>query len=131
MIHEALRIHPSTGIILERCVPRGGIKIHGTYLAENTIIGVNCWVINRNKDIFGEDVESFRPERWIESAPKAVQKMRLNLFTVRRHLLSLRQLIVIFALPKNTLLTETFGYFLVWRGLTILYWKKSCHDANL
>lgn len=89
VINEALRIHPSTGLILERCVPRGGIKIHGTYLAENTIIGVNCWVINRNKDIFGEDVESFRPERWIDSAPKAVQKMRLNLFTVRRHQLSL------------------------------------------
>lgn len=89
VINEALRIHPSTGLILERYVPRGGIEIHGTYLAENTIIGVNCWVINRNKDIFGEDVESFRPERWIDSAPKAVQKMRLNLFTVRRHLLSL------------------------------------------
>lgn len=36
--------------------------LHGKYIAENTIIGVNCWVINRNKDIFGDDAETFRRE---------------------------------------------------------------------
>lgn len=82
MLNEALRIHPSTGLILERTVPKSGVKIHGTYIPENTIIGVNSWVMNRNKDIFGDDVDAFRPERWIDSPPAELQKMRTNMFTV-------------------------------------------------
>ena len=82
VINEALRIHPSTGLILERCVPPGGVTIHGSHIAERTIIGVNCWVVNRNKDIFGDDSDFFRPERWIDCTPEVLSIMRRNLFTV-------------------------------------------------
>ena len=30
-----------------------------------TVIGVNPWVVHRNSEIFGDDVESFNPERWL------------------------------------------------------------------
>ncbi|KAI1173081.1 cytochrome P450 [Nemania sp. FL0916] len=79
--NEALRIHPSTGLILERCTPKGGVTLHGKYIPENTIIGVNCWVVNRDKGIFGDDAHSFRPERWIDRDPKDVARMRANMFT--------------------------------------------------
>ncbi|KAI3321861.1 cytochrome P450 [Xylariaceae sp. AK1471] len=79
--NEALRIHPSTGLILERRTPKGGVTLHGQYIPEDTIIGVNCWVINRDKGIFGDDAHSFRPERWIDSEPKNVARMRTNMFT--------------------------------------------------
>ncbi|KAI8946322.1 cytochrome P450, partial [Xylaria longipes] len=79
--NEALRIHPSTGLILERRTPKGGVTLHGKYIPEDTIIGVNCWVVNRDKAIFGEDAHSFRPERWIESTPQDVARMRTNMFT--------------------------------------------------
>ncbi|KAI1288713.1 cytochrome P450 [Xylaria venustula] len=79
--NEALRIHPSTGLILERCTPKGGVTLHGQFIPENTIIGVNCWVVNRDKGIFGEDAHSFRPERWIESDPRDLARMRTNMFT--------------------------------------------------
>ncbi|KAI0096639.1 cytochrome P450 oxidoreductase [Nemania sp. FL0031] len=79
--NETLRYHPSTGIIFERVCPKGGVTLHGQYIPENTHIGVNAWVINRDKSIFGEDADTFRPERWIESDPKAVTKMKMNLFT--------------------------------------------------
>ncbi|KAI0865193.1 cytochrome P450 oxidoreductase [Xylaria cubensis] len=79
--NETLRYHPSTGIIFERVCPKGGVTLHGQYIPENTHIGVNAWVINRDKSIFGEDADTFRPERWIESEPAAVTKMKMNLFT--------------------------------------------------
>ncbi|KAI1811398.1 cytochrome P450 [Poronia punctata] len=78
---EALRIHPSTGLILERITPKGGVTLHNQYIPEGTIIGVNSWVVNRDKAIFGQDAHLFRPERWIESEPKAVAKMKVNMFT--------------------------------------------------
>lgn len=37
--------------------------------------------MNRDKGIFGEDAHSFRPERWIDSDPKDVTRMRTNMFT--------------------------------------------------
>jgi cytochrome P450 len=81
--NEALRIHPSTGLILERRCPKGGVTLHGRHIPEDIIIGVNCWVVNRDKSIFGEDAHEFRPERWTDSDPKDVTRMRTNMFTVR------------------------------------------------
>ena len=31
-----------------------------------TIVGTNAWVLHRNKQVYGDDAEAFRPERWIE-----------------------------------------------------------------
>lgn len=82
VINEAMRVHPATGFILERLVPRGGVTLHGVYLPEGTVVGVNAWVLHRNKDVFGEDVHSFRPERWIEGDEAKIKEMKRNLFTV-------------------------------------------------
>jgi Cytochrome P450 len=30
-----------------------------------TVVGINSWVAHRNKSVFGEDVDQFRPERWL------------------------------------------------------------------
>lgn len=38
--------------------------------------------MNRNKDIFGPDVEIFRPERWIDNTPEQLQAMRKHMGTV-------------------------------------------------
>lgn len=83
VINEAMRIHPATGFILERLVPKGGATLHGVYLPENTVVGVNSWVLHRNKDVFGEDVHSFRPERWIDGDENKIKEMKRNLLTVR------------------------------------------------
>lgn len=77
-----MRIHPATGFILERRVPKGGISLHGTYLPEDTVVGVNSWVLHYNKKVFGEDAHSFRPERWIEGDEEKIKDMKRNLFTV-------------------------------------------------
>lgn len=64
-IKEAFRLHPAPGLPLERVVPRQGAEIAGEFIKGGTIVGCSAWVIHRRKEIFGEDVEVFRPERWL------------------------------------------------------------------
>lgn len=58
--------------------------VDGVQITGGTTIGVNAWVMNRNEDIFGADVEEFRSERWIESPPEKIKDMHRNLFTVSK-----------------------------------------------
>ena len=91
IINEALRIHPNTGLILERVVPPEGATIDGYTIPGGTIVGVNAWVIHRDAEIFGEDVLEFRPERWLEASEKKASEMKRNLFSVCRLETSLPQ----------------------------------------
>ncbi|GME41742.1 Cytochrome P450 [Neofusicoccum parvum] len=65
VLQEGLRIHPSTGLPMERVVPKGGAEIAGRFLPEGTKVGINSWVAHANKDVFGDDADDFRPERWL------------------------------------------------------------------
>ncbi|KAI1110951.1 cytochrome P450 [Nemania sp. NC0429] len=67
VIKEALRIHPATGLPLERVVPAGGATISGCFFPAGTIVGINAWVAHRNTQVFGEDADEFRPDRWLTS----------------------------------------------------------------
>ncbi|KAL9638743.1 MAG: hypothetical protein Q9164_001360 [Protoblastenia rupestris] len=69
-IKEMFRVHPSTGFMLERVVPAGGSVVQGEHLPGGTIVGTAAWMIHRHKPTFGEDVEIFRPERWLEASTK-------------------------------------------------------------
>ncbi|GKT59762.1 pisatin demethylase [Colletotrichum tofieldiae] len=88
VINEAMRMHPATGFILERVVPKGGVMLHDVHLNEGTVVGVNAWVIHRNKAVFGEDVHTFRPERWIEGDEERIKEMKRNQFSVSRESLA-------------------------------------------
>ncbi|KAF2764917.1 cytochrome P450 family protein [Teratosphaeria nubilosa] len=65
VMHEALRLHPAVGFSLPRVTPEGGASVAGTYIPAGTVIGANPWVVHRSKEVYGEDVEAFRPERWM------------------------------------------------------------------
>jgi len=65
VMYEALRMHPAVGMSLPRTTPQGGATVAGRYIPAGTVVGANPWVVHRNKEIYGDDVESFRPERWM------------------------------------------------------------------
>jgi cytochrome P450 len=79
-IQESLRMHPAAGLILERVVPAQGIDILGHFIPGGTIVGCNAWVLHRRAEVFGEDVDTFRPERWIEAKPEQLKEMKATMF---------------------------------------------------
>ena len=67
VIRESMRMHPGVGLPLERVVPSEGLKLpDGRFIAGGTAVGMNAWVVHQNKEIFGQDAESFVPERWLQ-----------------------------------------------------------------
>lgn len=78
-IKEAFRLHPATGLIIERIVPKQGAEICGEVIPGGTIVGCNAWVIHRRAEVFGEDAEVYRPERWLEADPDLRRKMEASM----------------------------------------------------
>ena len=66
-VRETLRIRPPTPVNLPRYVAEGGMVIGGVWVPETVEVAANPHLIHRNRDIFGQDVDSFRPERWLEN----------------------------------------------------------------
>lgn len=79
-VRETLRLQPPTPMILPRYVGEGGMILEGHQIPEGTEIGANPWVIHRDPDIFGDDVDEFRPERWLEDEER-VKRMSKYDFT--------------------------------------------------
>ena len=78
-VKEAFRMHPAVGLPLERFVPAGGATILGENIPAGTIVGCNAWVVHKRREIFGEDVEVFRPERWLndDAAASSLEQRRV------------------------------------------------------
>ncbi|OAQ87455.1 cytochrome P450 [Purpureocillium lilacinum] len=67
VIYEAARMAPSIGSMLERIVPAKGLELpDGRYIPAGTKVGINPCVISRDTHVFGDDVDSFKPERWLQ-----------------------------------------------------------------
>jgi cytochrome P450 len=75
VIKECLLCHPALGEILPRVVPEGGVELCGKFIAAGTVIGCNAWTIHRDRDVFGEDADQFRPERWIDNSEQDIRRM--------------------------------------------------------
>jgi cytochrome P450 len=74
VVKEAMRLHPSVGLLMERHVPAEGLDIHGHHLPAGTIVGINPWVTNRDEKYF-PDPEAFIPERWLDATDEQKRKM--------------------------------------------------------
>ncbi|KAJ3548663.1 hypothetical protein NM208_g904 [Fusarium decemcellulare] len=79
VLKEALRIHPSVGLLLERHVPPGGATICGKQIPEGTIVGVNAWVTQHDPDVF-PNPEEFEPERWLDASEEHQKMMDQSFF---------------------------------------------------
>ncbi|KAK2787600.1 hypothetical protein FQN53_005050 [Emmonsiellopsis sp. PD_33] len=86
-IQEAFRMHPAAGLPLERIVPRQGAEIAGHHVKGGTIVGCSAWLIHRRPEIFGLDVDEYRPERWLpdpkedrEAEERRIKQMNSMMF---------------------------------------------------
>ncbi|CAH0038024.1 unnamed protein product, partial [Clonostachys rhizophaga] len=60
------RIAPALGLMLEREVPEGGVELpDGRFVPARTKMGINPCVVTRDRGLFGDDADTFRPERWL------------------------------------------------------------------
>lgn len=100
VINEVLRIHSTSGIGLPRIVPEGGLTVCGRTFPEGTVLSVPTFTIHRDKEVWGEDVDAFRPERWFEQDKNDIQRT-FNPFSfgprscVGRNLASMELLIIV------------------------------------
>lgn len=66
-IKECLRFESPAQTILPRYVFAGGLEYNGVIIPAGTELAASPYIIHRNRTIFGEDADKFRPERWLES----------------------------------------------------------------
>ena len=56
-------------------MPAGGDILDGRFVPAGTWIGHSVFSMMRNKAVFGEDVDVFRPERWLDASPQGRARM--------------------------------------------------------
>ncbi|KAI2628559.1 benzoate 4-monooxygenase cytochrome P450 [Hypoxylon sp. NC1633] len=64
-IDEGMRLTPAVASEHPREILAGGLSILGEHYPAGTIVGTVPWVSSRNRSVYGDDAEAFRPERWI------------------------------------------------------------------
>lgn len=64
-IQEATRLCPSIVWQLPREAPEAGITIAGYYIPPGAALGMSPMAHNRSKEIFGDDADEWRPQRWL------------------------------------------------------------------
>ena len=67
-IKEGLRVFPPLQALNSKLAPPGGETVNGIFIPGGTEVAYSSFTTQRRKDIFGEDAQYFRPERWIEAA---------------------------------------------------------------
>ncbi|KAK8040932.1 Cytochrome P450 monooxygenase [Apiospora phragmitis] len=70
-LKEAMRVRPAVGLNITRRVPPEGVEIEGQFFRGGTRVALNGWVLHRDRDVFGQDADIFRPERWLEDEEEA------------------------------------------------------------
>ncbi|KAK5281626.1 hypothetical protein LTR40_004529, partial [Exophiala xenobiotica] len=73
---ESMRLNPLLLNPIERDVPASGAEIAGTYIPGGTVVSVNVHALTRDPTVYGKDVDSFRPERWLDTDEAQRMKMQ-------------------------------------------------------
>lgn len=67
-LRESFRLSPSTPLF-PRFVADSGIVFSGLTIPPGTEVASSPWITMRDPDMYGQDSDSYRPERWLEVAP--------------------------------------------------------------
>ncbi|KXJ85669.1 cytochrome P450 [Microdochium bolleyi] len=78
VIYEGLRVHiPFSGLVMKD-VPPGGDTLCGFYVPGGTRVATNFLGLQRSKEMFGDDADVFRPERWLDLSPEQTTQWRAH-----------------------------------------------------
>lgn len=81
-LKEAMRMRPGVGLNITRHVPPHGAEIDGKKYPGGMRVALNGWVLHRDRSVFGQDADDFRPERWLEGDEKKVKAMDRSMYQV-------------------------------------------------
>lgn len=80
VVRESMRMHPVVAVTMERYVPETGLTLpDGSFVPPKTAIGMNAYVVGKNKSVYGEDADEFRPERWLQAPGEDDEAFRVRL----------------------------------------------------
>ena len=80
VIDESMRCHWISRLAQPRDTPKDGLTICGIWVPAGVSVSTYGPVLHHREDVFGEDVDVFRPERWLGEKEK-VQRMRNTMFS--------------------------------------------------
>lgn len=79
-IDEAMRLHSTSSIGLPRIVADGpGVDFDGVHFPPGTVLSVPSYTIHHDAEIWGKDVDEFKPDRWLNLTER--QKTAFNPFS--------------------------------------------------
>lgn len=89
VIYETMRYHPPAASLMPKLVPPEGATLEGQFIPGGTRLAWNVTGMLQHVETFGEDVDVFRPERWIEAEPekkRAMEKVLEQIFGAGRYM---------------------------------------------
>ncbi|KAI6190865.1 Cyp-13A10 [Aphelenchoides bicaudatus] len=66
IMKEVLRFHPIAALALNRTAVKDVKMSNGMKIEEGTCVHIDAFGIHFDKEIWGEDADEFKPERWLE-----------------------------------------------------------------
>ena len=80
-LKESMRCRPAVGLNITSIVPAVEVELGGRFFEASTRLAVNGWVLHRDRKVFGEDADVYRPERWLKDEETA-KYMERHMFQV-------------------------------------------------
>jgi cytochrome P450 len=77
-ISEGVRMYPAITQLRERVVPPEGDNLHGMYVPGGTFVALNGQS-SQSDPIYGSDLETYQPERWMTDDTVLLAKMQRDL----------------------------------------------------
>lgn len=107
VLKETLRVYPASTTAFQRVVPSDGRILDNYYISGGIVVGGIPVTVNRDPSVFGADVDSWKPARWLQAAN--VEEMSRRLWTfgsggrgcIGRHLAILEMKVLLVGVYSN------------------------------
>jgi cytochrome P450 len=85
VIREGYRLHGVGFFILERVTPAAGLRLpSGHHLPAGIKVGISSHGLSRREDVFGYDMDEFKPERWMRQEGESEEEFAKRRLAMER-----------------------------------------------